>query len=48
MRLATAMLIALAATTVAPAQVTQAKNRAGGKPMSPPATVSVAAPALAG
>ena len=48
MRLVTAMLTALAAATAAPAQGTQAKTRAGVKPMSPPVAVSVAAPALAG
>jgi hypothetical protein len=46
MRLVTAMLIAMAAATAAPAQGTLAKTRAGVKPMSPPVAVSVAAPAL--
>ena len=48
MRRVTAMLIALAAATLAPAQGTTAKTRAKIKPLSPPAAVSAAAPALAG
>ena len=48
MRLVTAMLIALASAAAAPARGTQAKARAGVKPLSPPAAVSAAAPALAG
>jgi len=48
MRLVAAVLMALAAATVAPAQGTRAKARAGGRPTSPPVAVSAAAPALAG
>ena len=48
MRLVTAVLIAMAAGALAPAWGTQAKTRAGAKPLSPPAAASEASPPLAG